>query len=113
MATDFNEKVWATISKIPRGKVSTYLEIARALGNPKAVHAVGNACSANPDAPLVPCHRVVSSSGKICGYAHGTKKKIALLANEGVRVKAGKITGFEKKLFKFQLRKFYFAKNER
>ncbi|HLC92902.1 MAG TPA: MGMT family protein [archaeon] len=101
MAAGFNEKVWEKISQIPSGKVSTYKEIARALKSPNAFRAVGNACNKNPNAPRVPCHRVVSNSGKIGGYAFGVKKKIALLAKEGVRVKGGKIADFDIKLFRF------------
>lgn len=104
--TRFNDSVWKKISRIPRGKVSTYREIARALRNPKAARAVGNACNANPRAPAVPCHRVVASSGKISGFAFGVEKKIALLKKEGVRVKEGKIVDFGDKLF-------YFAKKAR
>ncbi len=89
------------IAKIPKGKVATYKQIAIALGNPGAARAIGNACNANSNAPEVPCHRIVSSSGKIGGYAHGTKKKISLLASEGVKVKNGKIADFEKRLFEF------------
>jgi len=71
------------------------------MGNPLASRAVGNACNANPNAPRVPCHRVVSSSGEIGGYAHGQMRKISLLAKEGVKVRNGKIADFEKKLFHF------------
>lgn len=99
--TDFQRKIWRLIKKIPRGKVTTYGELAKAAGKPQAGRAVGNACNTNPYAPSTPCHRVVSSSGKIGGYAHGVKKKIGLLAKEGVEARTGKIVGFEDKLFRF------------
>ena|SRR3989344_6608819 len=99
MRKTFSESAWEKISQIPRGKVSTYSEIARALGKPKAFRAVGNACNANPDAPRVPCHRVVSNGGKLGGYAHGAERKTALLAAEGIEVRGGKIEGFENKFF--------------
>ncbi len=98
---DFKEKVWKLLRKIPRGKVTTYGKIARALKNPAASRAVGNACGLNPRAPKVPCHRVVASDGRLGGYSGGIKKKIRLLAGEGVRVRSGKIEGFGEKLFRF------------
>ena len=91
----FNEKVWKVCSKIPKGKVSTYKEIAQKLGT-KAYRAVGNALNRNPYAPKVPCHRVVHSDGKIGGFAQGTTMKIFLLKKEGVSVKRGKIVDFER-----------------
>lgn len=97
----FTQRIWKLLSKIPRGKVTTYSELARAAKSPKAVRAVGNACNKNPHAPRVPCHRVVSSDGGLGGYAHGSAKKIAILKKEGVKVKDGKITDFEKRLFRF------------
>lgn len=96
----FDERVWAVCKRIPKGKVSTYKEIALAL-NTKAYRAVGNALNRNPHAPIVPCHSVVNSDGKIGGFATGTKKKIALLKKEGIEVKDDKIVNFKKKLKKF------------
>ena len=93
----FNQTVWETLSLIPKGKVITYGEIARVLKKPKASRAVGNACNANPHAPAVPCHRVVTANGSIGGYAFGEKKKIALLKKEGIRVNKGKIVDFEQR----------------
>ncbi len=98
----FFARVWEILSKIPKGKITTYGEIARKLEKPGASRAVGNACNANPFAPRVPCHRVVASNGKIGGYAHGLKKKIVLLKKEGIRVKNGKIVDFEQKLWRFK-----------
>ena len=98
----FSQKVLALLSKIPKGKVTTYKELARALGKPKAFRAVGNACNKNENAPHVPCHRVITSAGSIGGYAFGVKKKIAILKKEGVLVSKGKLVDFEKKLFRFK-----------
>lgn len=97
----FTYKTWGLLRRIPRGMVTTYKEIAAAIGKPGGARAVGNACNKNPDASRVPCHRVVASSGKLGGYAHGTKKKIELLVKEGVGVRGGKIVDFEKRLFRF------------
>lgn len=98
---NFNEKVWDALKEIPRGKVTTYKEIAKRVGSRKAFRAVGNACNKNPHSPKVPCHRVVSSDGSIWGYAHGPRAKKKLLAKEGIEIADGKIVDFERKLFKF------------
>lgn len=99
--TSFQKKVWKAMVKIPKGKVSTYGLVARAIGNPNAVRAVGFACNQNPFAPDVPCHRIVSSDGTLGGYAHGPAKKMALLKKEGIRIQDGRVKGFESVLFTF------------
>jgi methylated-DNA-[protein]-cysteine S-methyltransferase len=80
---NFNQKVWAMTARIPRGKVCTYGDIARALGT-KAYRAVGNALNRNPYAPAVPCHRVVGSDGSLTGFAGGVPKKLRMLRDEGI-----------------------------
>ncbi|MCK5107770.1 MAG: MGMT family protein, partial [Nanoarchaeota archaeon] len=75
MSTEFENRVYSLCKKIPRGKVSTYGEIAKAL-NSKCARAVGNALNKNPYAPKVPCHRVVKSNGKVGGFATGQNNKI-------------------------------------
>ena len=87
----FREKVYDIARKIPRGKVLTYSDIARLMGKPRAVRAVGHALGQNPHLVVMPCHRVVRSDGSIGGYAGGLKKKIALLKKEGVDVAKGKV----------------------
>ncbi|HJL80187.1 MAG TPA: MGMT family protein [Gammaproteobacteria bacterium] len=84
--TEFQKKVWSTIDKIPHGKTITYKELAISIGRPNAYRAVANACGKNPNPVSTPCHRVVSSSGKIGGYSGsgGIEKKKALLKKEGV-----------------------------
>jgi len=96
----FKEKVWKLTGKIPRGRVTTYGEIAKKL-NTKAYRAVGQALKCNPYAPKVPCHRVVKSDGSIGGYdgVMNSKKKIAMLRREGVLIKNNKIVGFRRKMF--------------
>lgn len=79
--SEFQQKVWNEIINIPYGQTRTYSQIATAIGNPKAARAVGNACSANPVAIIVPCHRVVSRNG-IGGYGGGQLAKEYLLALE-------------------------------
>jgi methylated-DNA-[protein]-cysteine S-methyltransferase len=79
-----NEDVYDMLLTIPKGKVSTYGDLAKALGNPFASRHVGRILSKNPNPIKVPCHRVVMSNGKIGGYALGTQKKKELLQNEGI-----------------------------
>jgi methylated-DNA-[protein]-cysteine S-methyltransferase len=81
----FNEKVWALTSRVPAGSVTTYRDIAEALGT-RAYQAVGQAMHRNPHAPTVPCHRVVATSGQLHGYAKGLARKAELLRREGVAV---------------------------
>ncbi|HXF43862.1 MAG TPA: MGMT family protein [Candidatus Paceibacterota bacterium] len=86
----FTEKVYAIAKRIPRGRVSTYGAIARAVGRPRSARAVGNALNRNPFG-YVPCHRVVRSSGEIGGYARGSRAKMERLRKEGVSVADGRI----------------------
>ena len=80
--TDFFQSVWAELLKIPFGKTTTYLDIAKKLGDPNATRAVGMANGKNPIAIVVPCHRVIGSNGSLTEYAHGTDVKRKLLALE-------------------------------
>jgi len=81
-ATAFQQRVWQALLAIPRGQTRTYAEIARAIGSPRAVRAVGTACGANLLAVVVPCHRIVGSDGKLTGYRWGLKRKKRLLEME-------------------------------
>ena len=83
--TEFKQKVFAIVKKIPKGQVLTYQEIAVKLGNTKLARAVGNALNKNFN-PKVPCHRVVRSSGQVGGYNRGSLNKIRLLKKEGVKI---------------------------
>jgi AraC family transcriptional regulator, regulatory protein of adaptative response / methylated-DNA-[protein]-cysteine methyltransferase len=80
--TVFQQRVWDELRRIPRGETRTYREIARAVGTPDAVRAVGSACGANPVALVVPCHRAVRTDGGLGGYAWGLARKKKLLALE-------------------------------
>jgi methylated-DNA-[protein]-cysteine S-methyltransferase len=81
--TDFQKRVWAQLRKIRPGQTKSYGDIARALGDPQAVRAVGAANGRNPISIIVPCHRVIRSDGSLCGYAGGLEKKRWLLEHEG------------------------------
>ena len=71
---NFNERCYKLLSKIPKGKISTYKEIAKAL-NTKAYRAVGNAMSKNPNMVIIPCHRIIKNDGSIGGYSSGVNIK--------------------------------------
>jgi len=80
--TDFQQKVWSALREIPAGTARSYAEVARAVGRPGAVRAVGQACGANPIPVLVPCHRVIAAHGKLGGFSGGLEWKRKLLARE-------------------------------
>ena len=84
--TPFQQTVWREISKIPRGSMITYKQLAERIGKPKAYRAVAAACGANPTPITIPCHRVVGSNGGLGGYSGegGVTRKRQLLADEGV-----------------------------
>jgi AraC family transcriptional regulator of adaptative response/methylated-DNA-[protein]-cysteine methyltransferase len=84
--TAFQARVWRALRKIPLGKTASYSEIAAALGQPKAVRAVAQACAANKLALIVPCHRVIRSDGDLGGYRWGLERKRELLARERAAV---------------------------
>ena len=81
-ATAFQMRVWEALKCIPRGETRTYTEIACAIGQPTAVRAVARACASNPVAVVIPCHRVIGSSGDLTGYRWGVERKRKLLELE-------------------------------
>jgi methylated-DNA-[protein]-cysteine S-methyltransferase len=83
--TDFQNKVWAALRTIPFGETRSYGQIARQIGNVKAMRAVGAANGKNPISIIVPCHRVIGASGKLTGFAGGLDVKEQLLSLEGNR----------------------------
>ncbi|MDH5180177.1 MAG: MGMT family protein [Gammaproteobacteria bacterium] len=97
---DFNEKCYELLNQIPKGKVTTYKEMANALGT-KAWRAVGTAMAKNTNLINTPCHRVVRSDGTIGEYALGTNKKSELLRSEGVEILNNKIDNLDKYFFRF------------
>ena len=94
--TEFEEKVYLEVKKIPKGKVETYKSIALKIGCPNAARAVGNALHKNPDNKNTPCHRVVNSKGECSGsFAFGGKDaQERLLKKEGVKFKNGKVNHY-------------------
>jgi O-6-methylguanine DNA methyltransferase len=92
---DFYVKVWKDCFEIPAGQTMTYGELAERIGSPKAARAVGAAMRNNPFAPIIPCHRVIGSNGKMCGYSAkgGIKTKEKMLKYEK---ETGKDASFDK-----------------
>jgi methylated-DNA-[protein]-cysteine S-methyltransferase len=80
--TQFQKDVWAALLAIPFGETRSYAQLAKQLGNPKATRAVGAANGRNPVSIIVPCHRVIGSSGKLTGFAGGLEVKAQLLSLE-------------------------------
>jgi O-6-methylguanine DNA methyltransferase len=83
--TEFQKSVWNALRKISAGETKSYGEIARAIGRPQAVRAVGGACGANPVPVLVPCHRVLATNKKLGGFSGGLDWKRRLLGREGIK----------------------------
>ncbi|HWE50226.1 MAG TPA: methylated-DNA--[protein]-cysteine S-methyltransferase [Bryobacteraceae bacterium] len=83
--TDFQRKVWDALTKIQPGATKTYSEIAREIGHPTAIRAVGAANGANPISLVIPCHRVIGADGSLTGYGGGIHRKKWLLHHESSR----------------------------
>jgi methylated-DNA-[protein]-cysteine S-methyltransferase len=86
--TNFQLKVWNYLKKIPPGRVKTYSQVAKGIGNPLAIRAAANAIGKNPYPPKIPCHRVIRSDGTLGGYSGkgGIKTKKLLLKKEGIKL---------------------------
>ena len=94
-------KVYRKLLQVPKGKVTPYGELAKAVGLKNGQRAIGMIMKKNLFPVIVPCHRVVKSNGKIGGYAYGEKIKSRILANEGIQIKNGKIIDFDKEKYYF------------
>lgn len=99
--TEFQNKCYKVLKQVPKNKITTYKDLAKAIGHPKAYRAVGTAMNKNPFAPKVPCHRVINSNGELGQFAFGQEAKQVLLQKEGLIVKSGKVVDFKKYLFSF------------
>lgn len=93
------QKVYEIVKQIPKGKVSTYKQIAIALGDPIAARAVGRALNANEDPETIPCYRVVHSNGKIGDYSLGKEEKIKRLKEDGIKIVDERIVNFDEVFF--------------
>ena len=84
IGTEFQKKVWQALKNIPKGETLTYGQLAEQIDAPNAVRALGTAIGRNPISIIIPCHRVIGSSGLLTGYAGGVDRKRWLLEHEGV-----------------------------
>jgi len=94
-------KFYTKLLQVPEGKVTTYGDLAKAVGLENGQRAIGTIMKKNPFPAIVPCHRVVQSNGEIGGYAYGKKVKLHMLSKEGIKIQNGKIIDFNKKKFSF------------
>jgi methylated-DNA-[protein]-cysteine S-methyltransferase len=91
LGTPFQQKAWKALMKIPYGKIWSYGQQAKFLKSPKACRAVGSANGRNPIPIIIPCHRVIGSTGKLTGYSGGMKMKIGLLELEGHQIEGQQV----------------------
>jgi methylated-DNA-[protein]-cysteine S-methyltransferase len=98
---NLEQHVYKKLMDVPKGYVTTYAALAKAVGLKNGQRIIGKIMNKNPYPVLVPCHRVVMSTGKIGGYAYGEHIKSKMLSDEGIEIIDGKIESFDKKLFRF------------
>ncbi len=98
---NLDQLVYKKLLRVPKGKITTYGELAKAVGMKNGQRVIGRIMNKNPFPVIVPCHRVVNSNGKIGGYAYGQDVKNKMLTNEGIEIQNGKILDFEKRIYKF------------
>lgn len=98
---ELEQQVYQKLLKVPKGKVTTYGDLAKAVGLKNGQRLIGQIMNKNPFPVIIPCHRVVKSDGQIGGYYYGEKIKTKMLSDEGVLVKNGKIQDWEKAIFRF------------
>jgi methylated-DNA-[protein]-cysteine S-methyltransferase len=96
-----DKKIYKKLLEVPKGKVTTYGELAKAVGMINGQRAVGRVMNKNPYPVIIPCHRVINSDGKIGGYAYGEDVKSNMLTKEGIKIKNGKILDLEDRLYRF------------
>ncbi|AJZ75685.1 MGMT family protein [Candidatus Nitrosotenuis cloacae] len=96
-----DQTVYKKLLEVPKGKVTTYGDLARAVGLENGQRIIGQIMARNPFPVIVPCHRVVKSDGKIGGFFYGDKVKTKMLSDEGIKISDGKIKDWEKTVFRF------------
>ena len=95
------QKIYKKLLQVPKGQVTTYGELAKAVGLENGQRTIGKVMNKNPYPVIIPCHRVVMSTGKIGGYAYGEKIKSNMLTKEGIKIKNGKILDWKDKVYRF------------
>jgi len=97
---NLEQQVYKKLTEVPQGKVTTYTELAKAVGL-NGQRIIGQIMKKNPYPAIIPCHRVVNSDGKVGGYAYGVDVKKNMLQKEGIKIQNGKILDWHKKFHKF------------
>ena len=98
---NLEEKIYKKLLDVPKGQITTYGELAKAVGLKNGQRVVGRVMNQNPYPVIIPCHRVVMSTGKIGGYAYGEDIKEKMLHDEGIEISKGKIINLENKIYRF------------
>ncbi|MBI2111491.1 MAG: MGMT family protein [Nitrosarchaeum sp.] len=98
---NLDKKIYKKLLEVPKGKITTYGELAKAVGLKNGQRAVGKIMNKNPYPVIIPCHRVVKSDGKVGGYAYGEEIKSDMLTREGIVIKNGKILDLENTIYRF------------
>jgi len=98
---NLQQKIFKKLLEVPKGQITTYGELAKAVGLKNGQRAVGKIMNKNPYPVIIPCHRVVMSTGKIGGYAYGEHIKIKMLNDEGVEIYNGKIVDLKNTIYRF------------
>ena len=98
---NLEQRIYKKLLEVPKGKVTTYGELSKAVGIKNGQRFVGNVMNKNPYPAIVPCHRVVMSTGKVGGYAYGEHIKTKMLNDEGIQIKDGKILDWKNKIHRF------------
>ena len=98
---NLDKRIYKKLLEVPKGKITTYGELAKAVGLKNGQRAVGKIMNKNPYPVIIPCHRVVKSDGKVGGYAYGEEIKSDMLTREGIVIKNGKILDLENTIYRF------------
>jgi methylated-DNA-[protein]-cysteine S-methyltransferase len=98
---NLEQRIFKKLLQVPKGQITTYGELSKAVGLKNGQRVVGKIMNKNPYPVIIPCHRVVMSTGKIGGYAYGESVKTKLLSDEGIEIKNGKIIDLENRIYRF------------
>ena len=98
---NLQQKIYKKLLEVPKGQITTYGDLAKAVGLKNGQRVVGQIMNKNPYPVIVPCHRVVMSTGKVGGYAYGEPVKTKMLNDEGIQTKNGGIVNLKKTLHRF------------
>ena len=98
---NLEQKVYKKLMQVPKGKITTYGDLAKAVGLKNGQRAIGRIMNKNPYPAIIPCHRVIKSDGKIGGYAYGEEIKQNMLNKEGIKIQKGKILDLKNKIYRF------------